>query len=331
MYSVNQQFINSIFEPNLSNFDELCLQIFRFQFENNSIYRKYCNYIGINDEKKIKFIREIPFLPITFFKYHTIISSNDPIQKIFYSSSTAGTGQSKHHITDLSIYQKSFVKGFESKFGPVKDYCFLALLPSYLEREGSSLIYMVQHFMKESKHPLNGFFLYEYLTLKNRIQQLESLNQPYILFGVSFALLDFMEQAGTEIKMGKVIETGGMKGRKKEITKMEVNFLLQQGLKTNSICSEYGMTELLSQAYSEPNGQFTCNSWMRIFISDPNDPFKFLGDNKTGVINIIDLANINSCCFIQSSDLGRTLENGAFEVLGRVDNSDLRGCSLLIA
>lgn len=329
MFSVNQQLINSIFEPNLRNFDDLCLHFFQFQFENNYIYRKYCNYIGINGIKKINNIREIPFLPITFFKHHTVITSKDPIQKTFTSSSTAGIGVSKHHITDLSLYHKSIVSGFEKKFGSIKDYCFLALLPSYLEREGSSLVYMVQQLMNQSKHPLNGFFLYEYNTLRNRIQQLERMNQPYILFGVSFALLDFIEQAETEIKIGKVIETGGMKGRKKEITKMEVKFLLHQGFKTDSIFSEYGMTELLSQAYSEPNGQYTCNSWMRVLISDPNDPFRFIGDHKTGVINIIDFANINSCCFIQTSDLGRTFKNGAFEVLGRLDNSDLRGCSLL--
>ncbi len=326
-----QQLISSIFDPNLRNFDELCLQIFRYQYQFNEVYRKYCQFIAVNDPHEIQHISQIPFLPITFFKSHTVLSTHEPAQIVFSSSATGGMGQSKHLVSDLSLYHQSSQIAFEQNFGMLKDYCFLALLPSYLEREGSSLIYMVQQFMNASKHPLNGFFLYEYETLKNRIEQLERMNQNYVVFGVSFALLDFAEQAGTAIKTGKVIETGGMKGRKKELTKMEVYSFLKQALQTESIYSEYGMTELLSQVYSDTQGNYRCNPWMRVLISDPNDPFHYLGHQKTGLINMIDLANINSCCFIQTSDLGRTYANGTFEVLGRLDHSDLRGCSLLIA
>ncbi len=331
MFSSGSQLYNSIFDSNLNNFDELCFNVFGFQYQNNEIYRKYCNYIGVFEPAAIRNIEKIPFLPISFFKTHPILSSTQPVQKIFSSSATGGMGQSKHYITDLNIYIKSFVSGFERKFGKTENYCFLALLPSYLEREGSSLIYMVQHLMNLSKHPLNGFFLYEHKTLSERMEQLERMNQPYILFGVSFALLDFISSAKIEMKTGKVIETGGMKGRKKELTKMEVQNRLREALKTEFIYSEYGMTELLSQAYAFNDDMYDCPPWMRILISDPNDPFSIMGTNKTGVINVIDLANINSCSFIKTADLGRMDKAGKFEVLGRMDNSELRGCSLMIS
>lgn len=330
MFSNSSQLYNSIFDSNLSNFDEFCFNLFEFQYQNNEIYRKYCNCIGISEPGTIRTIEKIPFLPISFFKTHRVLSSKQPIQKVFSSSATGGMGQSHHYITDLNIYIKSFVSGFERVFGKAQSYCFLALLPSYLEREGSSLIYMVQHLMNLSKHPLNGFFLYEHKTLAERIEQLERLNQPYVLFGVSFAMLDFIENARVEMKIGNIIETGGMKGRKKEITKMEVQTRLREGLKTDFIYSEYGMTELLSQAYAFHDGMYDCPPWMRILISDPNDPFSYMSTNKTGIINVIDLANINSCSFIQTADLGRKNESGQFEVLGRMDNSELRGCSLMI-
>ncbi|MDP1728563.1 MAG: acyl transferase [Bacteroidota bacterium] len=331
MFSSSSQLTNSIFDSNLSNFDEICCNLFGFQYQNNEIYRKYCNYIGVFEPNIINNIEKIPFLPISFFKTQKVLSSTQPIQKVFSSSATGGMGQSKHYITDLNIYIKSFVSGFERVFGKTENFCFMALLPSYLDREGSSLIYMVQHLMNLSKHPLNGFFLYEHKTLSERMEQLERMNQPYILFGVSFALLDFIANARVEMKIGKIIETGGMKGRKKELTKMEVQNRLREALKTDFIYSEYGMTELLSQAYAFNDGMYDCPPWMRILISDPNDPFSILEANKTGLINVIDLANINSCSFIQTADLGRKNDSGKFEVLGRMDNSELRGCSLMIS
>ncbi len=331
MFVNELQLMDIIFNSNLGNFDELCLKLYTLQYKNNEIYRKYCNYIGINDESRITHINQIPFLPVSFFKTTKVLSSATKVERVFSSSATGGTGQSKHFVSDLAIYNQSIVRGFEKHFGDPASYIYLALLPSYLEREGSSLIYMVQHLMNLSKHPLNGFFLYEHQTLAERMEQLEKKEQPYILFGVSFALLDFITNNPVEMKTGKVIETGGMKGRKKELTRMEVQKMLQEGLKTNQIYSEYGMTELLSQAYAGNDGWYECPPWMQVKISDPNDPFTFLAPNKSGLINVIDFANINSCCFIQTADLGRMNEAGRFEVLGRMDNSELRGCSLMVS
>ncbi|MBC7382314.1 MAG: acyl transferase [Bacteroidia bacterium] len=330
MFFSEQQLINAIFNSNLNNFDELCLHLFRVQYKNNKIYRKYCNFIGITDPTVIRVVEKIPFLPVSLFKTHQVLASDKPVHTTFFSSATGGSGQSKHYLTDITLYQKSFITAFELKFGSTQNYCFLALLPSYIEREGSSLIYMVQHLMNVSAHPLNGFFLYDHLKLQQRIKTLEESAQNYVLFGVSFALLDFVKKADVEIKTGKIIETGGMKGRKKEMTKMEVQQRLQQGLKTTAVYSEYGMTELLSQAYAKNDGMYDCPPWMKVFISDPTDPFVYVDCGKTGVVNVIDLANINSCCFIQTSDLGRKNKQEQFEVLGRLDHSDLRGCSLMI-
>ncbi|OYU96896.1 MAG: acyl transferase [Bacteroidetes bacterium B1(2017)] len=319
-----------IFQSKVTNFDELCLEVFQFQFLHNTVYQTYCGLLGINAVEQVTSINQIPFLPIEFFKTHSIKAFVGPEQKIFYSSATGGNGQSKHYINNLSLYEQSFLQAFQAYFGSVKDKCFLGLLPSYLEREGSSLIYMVQHLMQESGNPLNGFFLYEHQTLYNRITQLENIGKPYFIFGVSFALLDFAQAFPMKLVHGQVIETGGMKGRKKEITKLELYKELSEAFETNTIFSEYGMTELLSQAYASMDGKYQTPPWMKVEVVDPNDPLSLVQNNKTGLLRIIDLANLYSCSFIQSSDLGKQHPNNTFEVLGRLDNSDLRGCSLLV-
>jgi len=322
-------FDESIFESKVTNFEEMCLAVFQFQFLHNLPYKTYCQLIGVNNHKSIKCINDIPFLPVEIFKKQEVKSFKTPAEKIFVSSATGGIGQSSHHVMSLELYRKSFVSTFENEFGPVKNCAFLGLLPSYLEREGSSLIYMVQHLMQLSGHPLNGFFLYEHQTLHHRILQLESKEKPYFIFGVSFALLDFVKKFPIPLKFGQVIETGGMKGRKKEITKMELYKELSDAFQTNNIHSEYGMTELLSQAYAKIDGKHCCPDWMQVQIVDPNDPFTQLNQNRIGLIRVIDLANKYSCSFIQTSDLGKKNSDGTFEVIGRLDNSDLRGCSLL--
>jgi len=294
------------------------------------VYKNYCTYLGIEDAKEIKDAYKIPYLPVEFFKTFEVKSFEDAPQKIFYSSATGGNGQSKHFVKDLAIYESSFTHAFQNYFGSVQNQCILGLLPSYLEREGSSLIYMVQQLMRLSKHPLNGFFLYEHETLKERLSQLERLGQPYFIFGVSFALLDYAQKFPTPLTHGKIIETGGMKGRKKEITKPQLYAELMETFATKNIYSEYGMTELMSQAYASIDGCYHCPPWMQVSVVDPNDPFTEVAFGKTGLIRIIDLANKYACGFILSSDLGKKHPNGTFEVLGRLDNSDLRGCSLMV-
>jgi len=319
-----------IFQSKVTNFDELCLEVFEFQYLNNPVYQKYCQLLGIQNPAAVQTASAIPYLPIDFYKTQEVKSFTEIPAKIFSSSATGGNGQSKHLVKDISIYEKSFLSAFENYFGPISNTCFLGLLPSYLEREGSSLVYMVQRLMQISNNPLNGFFLYENHTLMNRITQLEKLGKPYFIFGVSFALLDFAKEYPIQLVHGKIIETGGMKGRKKEITKSELYLQLSQAFETKQIFSEYGMTELLSQAYATIDGKYVCPPWMQVSIVDPNDPFSLVQNNKTGVIRIIDLANLHACSFIQTSDLGKSHEDGRFEVLGRLDNSELRGCSLMV-
>lgn len=331
MAKVPENWSHKIFNSNLNNFEELCLEAFSFQFHNNQVYRQYCQLIGINDEKRINGIHQIPHLPVEFYKTLEIKSGKFEAQKIFESSGTTGMLNSKHHVADLSIYKESFTKCFEYFFGDIKSYCFLGLLPSYLEKNNSSLIYMVQELMSISGNPQNGFFLFEHDVLMNRIKNLEAQQQNYILFGVSFALLDFAEKFQLEMKYGRIIETGGMKGRKKEITKDEVLKQLNSGFHTDKIHSEYGMSELLSQAYSMQGGLYESPAWMKVQTTEINDPGKLSKAGKTGVVQVIDLANIHTCCFIKTSDLGIVHEDGKFEILGRLDHSDMRGCSLLIA
>ncbi|MBU3822095.1 acyl transferase [Flavobacteriaceae bacterium XHP0103] len=321
---------SSIFNiKNDIEFKDLALKVFKFQFENNKVYRSFCDLI-YKHPSDIKHIEDIPFLPIQFFKSHRVLSSQKPIQTIFTSSGTTGNQTSKHLVTDLNIYEKSFSKGFEHFYGNVEDYTILALLPSYLEREGSSLIYMVEHLIKASKFKESGFYLNNIDELKNTLETLESQGRKTLLIGVSFALLDLVEKYQFNLKNTIIMETGGMKGRRKELIRNELHNILKTGFGVGNIHSEYGMTELLSQGYSKGNGIFNCPKWMRVLTRDTEDALTILPSEKTGGINIIDLANINSCAFIATQDLGKVYKNGAFEVIGRFDNSDIRGCNLMV-
>lgn len=308
----------------------MALQTFAHQYKENEVYRQYCQHLGITQTESITNSLQIPFLPVSFFKTHAVKSFRAEPSIIFKSSATGGMGQSEHALLTMHYYETSFMRSFEATFGSVKNKCILGLLPSYLEREGSSLIYMVQHLMQQSGHALNGFFLFEHQILLERLIHLEQKKESYFLFGVSFALLDFAQKHALPLNHAIIIETGGMKGRKKEITRAELMAALKNAFGTSQIYSEYGMTELLSQAYANIGGLYHCSPWMQIRISDLNDPFTFLIPGKTGIINVIDLANQESCAFIQTADLGKLNERGEFEVLGRADHSDIRGCALMI-
>jgi phenylacetate-coenzyme A ligase PaaK-like adenylate-forming protein len=311
------------------DFNKVALEVFRFQYENNSVYRKFSDLLKI-DPKQVDTIEKIPFLPIDLFKNHTVLSSKDKIQKTFTSSGTTGAKTSKHHVTDLSIYEQSFNLGFQQFYGNIKDYVVLALLPSYLEREGSSLIYMAQHLIEKSGHSDSGFYLNNLSELQSKLISLDEQGQKVLLIGVSFALLDLAENFQFNLKNTIIMETGGMKGRRKEMIREELHSILKKGFGVSTIHSEYGMTELLSQAYSFGNGIFECPPWMKILIRDPEDAQSYLKTNSTGGINVIDLANINSCSFIATQDLGKKAKNNSIEIMGRFDNSDIRGCNLLV-
>ena len=315
---------------NEQEFLAAALSVFQSQAKNCEVYRNFLNGLG-TDISAVKKINDIPFLPIEFFKQHQVISSADPLQVTFTSSGTTGMITSRHLVTDVSWYEESFRKAFALFYGDVKNYCILALLPSYLEREGSSLIYMADDLIKQSHHPDSGFFLYNHEDLFEKLNRQQQNNQPTILIGVTFALLDFIEKYQLNFPELIVMETGGMKGRRKEMIREELHALLYKGFGVNAIHSEYGMTELLSQAYSKGNGIFNCPPWLRIITRDTNDPFTLLKSEYTGGVNIIDLANVNSCSFIATQDLGRVYVDGSFEILGRFDNADIRGCNLLIA
>ena len=307
----------------------MALEIFQFQANNNLVYKEFLTYLQ-TDIPSVKNISEIPFLPIQFFKSHKVFSSEESIQRIFLSSGTTGNEQSKHFVTDLSIYEESFTKGFEHFYGPIEDFVVLALLPSYMERDGSSLIYMVNDFIQKSKNEKSGFYLNNLEELAQNLEELDKNNEKVLLIGVSFALLDLVEKHKFQLKNTIVMETGGMKGRRKELIREELHQILRDGFGVENIHSEYGMTELLSQAYSKGNGIFECPPWMKILTRDTEDALTVLPEGKSGGINIIDLANSNSCSFIATQDLGKTYPNGLFEVLGRFDNSDIRGCNLMV-
>lgn len=316
------------------DFNGLSLKIFQFQFENNAVYRKYAQNIGKTPSNVLS-AESIPFLPISFFKAHKVVTNKNSSEKVFSSSGTGNEGSSKHHIANLSIYEKSFTKGFQNFYGNAEDYVILALLPSYLERGGSSLVYMAQKLIDKSKHPESGFYLYDYEKLYDMLLNLRAERTKVILLGVSYALLDMVEKFdlrtyGQNSPQLIVMETGGMKGRRKDMVKEELHDILCKGFGVESINSEYGMTELLSQAYSKGGGLFNCPPWMKIKIRDVNDPFCLLDDGKSGGINVIDLANIYSCSFIETQDLGKINYDGSFEILGRFDNSDVRGCNLMV-
>jgi len=320
--------INKIFSCNdNATFEKLALELFHYQMENNPIYAPYAALIL---KGKIPAnIYEIPFLPIDFFKREQIICKGKAVEEVFLSSGTTGE-QSKHLISDLTLYKKSFRKTFQKFYGDIKDYCILALLPSYQEREGSSLIFMVDDLIRKSKHPKSNFYLNNLSELSETIKELEYKGQKTILFGVTYALLDLAAQHPQQLKNTIIMETGGMKGKRKELLKEEIHQLLQEAFITEKIHSEYGMTELLSQGYSKGENIFNFPSWMKILIRDVNDPLSIIGNNKTGGVNVIDLANIYSCPFIATQDLGKTFDNSSFTVLGRFDESDVRGCNLLV-
>ncbi|RED44772.1 LuxE/PaaK family acyltransferase [Seonamhaeicola aphaedonensis] len=310
-------------------FNQKALEIFKFQFENNKVYRSFCDLL-YKTPSDVHTIKDIPFLPIQFFKSHQVLSSDDEIETTFTSSGTTGSSTSKHHVINLKIYEQSFKLGFKQFYGNIEDYIVLALLPSYLEREGSSLIYMVDSLIKQSNNAESDFYLNNFSELKETLIKLDSERKKVLLIGVSFALLDLVETYQFSLKNTIVMETGGMKGRRKELIREELHHILKSGFGVNAIHSEYGMTELLSQAYSKGNGIFNCPDWMRVLIRDTEDPLSIQTTNKTGGLNIIDLANINSCAFIATQDLGRLNTDGSFEIIGRFDHSDIRGCNLMI-
>ncbi len=320
---------NEIFNINSDEqFKNEALKVFNYQYKNNKVYQSFCHLLNVQPNQ-VKNIADIPFLPIQFFKTHKVISTDSKFQQVFTSSGTTSNFTSTHYVSDVSIYEKSYLKTFAQFYGNIKDYTVLALLPSYLERDGSSLIYMVNHLIKKSNKLESGFYLHNLSDLKDILIALDTNGEKVILIGVTFALLDLVEKYQFQLQNTIVMETGGMKGRRKELIRTELHDILKSGFGLEKIHSEYGMTELLSQAYSHGNGVFNTPPWMKILIRDTEDPLQLLTNNHTGGINIIDLANINSCAFIATQDLGKVHSNNSFEVLGRFDNSDIRGCNLL--
>ncbi|KQS46471.1 acyl transferase [Flavobacterium sp. Leaf359] len=314
---------------NNKQFEKIALKVFRFQYDNNSVYREFCQFLNV-EKQQVKSLQQIPFLPIQFFKSHEVLSSTEKIQETFTSSGTTGMSTSRHFVTDITLYEESYRKGFAQFYGNIENYAVLALLPSYLEREGSSLIYMVNDLIQLSNHPESGFYLNNYDDLIQKLLQLDEAGENIILIGVTYALLDLIEKQQFHLKNTIIMETGGMKGKRKEMIREELHDLLCKGFGVNAIHSEYGMTELLSQAYSLGNGIFECPNWMQVLIRDTEDALSYVENGKTGGINVIDLANINSCSFIATQDLGKKQPNNSFEVLGRFDNSDIRGCNLMV-
>ena len=320
----------TLFSLSEADFNTKAIQVFNYQIISNDIYAQFAKSLGVKPAEVSSF-HQIPFLPIEFFKNHNVvcgaISGNETS---FTSSGTTGTIQSRHIVKKLSLYEESFRKGFDFFYGDVKQYTILALLPSYLEREGSSLIYMVDALIRESENPLSGYFLYNHGDLYETLNRLKADQKKVILIGVTYALLDFIEQYTIDFPELIVMETGGMKGKRKEMIREDLHKQLTRGFGVPGVHSEYGMTELLSQAYSKGEGLFKCPPWMKILIRDINDPLSLLETGKTGGLNIIDLANNESCSFIATQDLGRVYNDGSFEVAGRFDNSDIRGCNLLV-
>jgi hypothetical protein len=307
-------------------FEKMTLDIYRYQLEENAVYKQYCELLN---KTRATTVEEIPCLPIQFFKSHHIVSNSNPSQITFTSSGTTGSVVSKHHITDLEVYDLSLDCSFKATYGNIEDYVILALLPHYLDRTGSSLVYMAQRWINDSKRPESGFYLNNLKELAHVLKNFENTNQKVILIGVTFALLQLAENHAMPLENTIIIETGGMKGMRKEIVKPELHQILRNAFSKASIQSEYGMTELLSQAYATDGIQFTTPSWMQVRTRDTNDPLSKISYGKTGGLNIIDLANYNSCPFIATQDLGKSFKDGSFQVLGRFDHSDIRGCNLM--
>lgn len=319
---------NELFSLSETGFLTRALELFRFQYAENALYRQYTQTLGI-DPDSVRTLEAIPFLPVSFFKTHTVRTTDFQPGTVFESSGTTGMVSSRHVVKDLDLYRRSFTAAFQRFYGPVSEWCIIGLLPAYLERSNSSLVLMVDELVKASGHPDSGFYLYEHEVLYQRLSNLERTRQKTLLIGVTFALLDFAEQYPMNLQHTVIMETGGMKGRRKEITRAELHEYLTQRLGVKTIHAEYGMTELLSQAYSSGNGLFSCPPWMKILVRKEDDPLDVTTEGE-GIINVIDLANIWSCAFIATEDVGRIYPNGSFEVSGRVDNSDIRGCSLLV-
>lgn len=319
---------NWLSEINTQNFEQYALSVFHYQYEHCSVYHDFVTAIGRKPET-VQSLKSIPFLPISFFKTHTVVSGSFIPEVIFESSGTTSTQNSKHLVKDAGLYRESFLLAFDQFYGEPKDYVFLCLLPSYLERGNSSLVYMADELIRKSGRFESGFYLNEWEQLAQILQLLKQKNQKVMLLGVTFALLDFAEQYPMDLSGITVMETGGMKGRREEWTREQVHYFLKEKWSLSHIHSEYGMTELLSQAYSKGDGVFHTASTMKVFVRDENDPFE-IKTSGSGCLNIIDLANIHSCSFIATDDISKLATDGSFEVLGRLDNSALRGCSLMV-
>jgi phenylacetate-coenzyme A ligase PaaK-like adenylate-forming protein len=329
---MEQAFIESIFKiSDLKTVRAAALKVFHFQAKHTPVYRDYLAALG-TDPSRIRELEEIPFLPIEFFKTHTIIEERKNAEVVFKSSGTTGTTPSSHHVADADLYRESFLRSFYANYGSPEELCILALLPSYLERTGSSLVYMMDQLISWSRHPDSGFYLDQLRDLSAILEKRNNDSHPTLLLGVSFALLDLAENYPLPLDSHiTVMETGGMKGRREELIRSELHQVLKEAFGVGSIHSEYGMTELLSQAYSAGGGLFKTPPWMKVLVRDPNDPLSLLPPGQSGGINVIDLANIYSCSFIATGDLGKIYEDNSFEVLGRFDHSDIRGCNLLIS
>jgi len=311
------------------SFEALTMEIFHYQYMHNDLYRSYVNILGI-EPADINSVTQIPFLPVGFFKTHQVKSGVFEPAVVFESSGTTNTGNSRHFVKDVSLYESSFTNGFKIFYGDPAGWCILALLPSYLERKNASLVYMAEKLIEKSGHPCSGFYLNEFEELYALLTEMEKQKQKTLLLGTTFALLDFSERKPLPLRHTIIMETGGMKGRREEMTREEVHVRLKKAFGAAKIHSEYGMTELLSQAYSLSGGRFSTPPWMKVFVRDEEDPLAlYVQSNTTGAINIIDLANVHSCAFIATDDVGMIHPDGSFEVLGRMDGSDLRGCSLM--
>lgn len=320
---------NIIFSAHSGNFDNLALELFHYQATKNQVYGQFLNYLGINPVSVNK-VENIPFMPVRFFKKHRISTGSFQTKKIFYSSGTTSKEVSRHYIADPGLYDESILRGFGLFFGSLQKQPIMALLPSYREKPGSSLAYMAEKLIQNSSHPYSGFYLNDHETLYKKILEIKSQNEKLVLFGVSYALLDFANKYPVDLEDSVIIETGGMKGRRKEMIRDELHELLKKHFAKDQIQSEYGMTELLSQAYSLKNGIFMTPPWMKVMIRDQRDPFEILEQGETGGINVIDLANLHSCAFLAVDDIGRKWKDGSFEVLGRFDHSGIRGCNLMV-
>lgn len=326
---MNCEHEDKIFSTDEAHFEELAVDLFHFQYEHNPVYNQYVNSLPIVG-RTIRSLAQIPFLPIQCFKTHTIKTTAFEPQAVFESSGTTQTINSRHYVKHLDLYKQSFLTAFGQFYGPVQDWCVIGLLPSYLERRHSSLVVMVDELIRQSGHAASGFYLYEHEKLHGLLQELEVKGQKTILIGVTFALLDLAEKFPLPLKHTIVMETGGMKGRREEITRQQVHDILQAAFGLPAIHAEYGMTELLSQAYSAGAGILHCPPWMKVLVREEDDPFA-IRQAGSGILNVIDLANIYSCSFIATEDVARVYEDGSFEVQGRMDNSDIRGCSLMVA